>query len=392
MSNLPAKILVIDADYSVMGPVSTQLEKMKVEVFTAVDWQTAVYRFNKQFFKVVLAEMKFPELDALSIIQRWRRHEIAEKRTAGFIVMTSNPMTPEQAALTHEMGSIQVIQKPLSIGPLISHIQRAYKENISKDLVVKIKSDIKKQLEKNMDFTAAIKSVNDFKEPLGNEYYTLLTELFKVSGNIEGGLDFLMKIPDNKIEPLQKLNMLGEFNLKLGNLKAARKYYEDADRIAPQNMERITQMVDMYMQMDDPDEAVERQKDLLDFHPENPDIKFDLFKQLEENGYQDHATEFCREISTPKEVVKYFNNKGVVMAQTDSLEAAISEYERALNYYPDKNVNYLIHFNLALAYLKKKSPKDVPLAKQHLESCLKLNPDFEKGKNLLSKIEVSRAG
>ncbi|SMF07198.1 response regulator [Pseudobacteriovorax antillogorgiicola] len=392
MANLPPKILVVDADPTVTGPISDPLDKMGIEVFAASDLQTAMYRFNKQFFRVIFVELKFPELDGLSVIQKWRNHEIAEKQTAGFIVMTSAPLSKEQLALVNEMGKIQVVQKPLQVGPMITQIQRAYKLHVRYELALKIKKDITEKLEKDGDLKAAIKSVQEFKEPLSDEYYPLLLELYQLHDNYEEGIEVLRQIPNEKMDPLQRLNLMGKFNLKMGNLEDARKFYEEADQVAPKNMERITDMVDMYLQLKSPDKAVDKQRQILDLNPENRDIKFDLFKQLEDNGFADHAASFCQETSAPKEVVRYFNNKGVVMAQTDSIDVAIEEYKRAITYYPNNKDNYLIHFNIALAFLRKRDPKFLPQAKEHLSACLKLQPNFEKAKALLNKILDRQAG
>lgn len=391
MANLPTKIMIVDSDPTVAGPITDPLDKMGVEVFCATDLQTALYRFNKQFFRVIFVELKFPELDGLSVIQKWRNHEIKEKQTAGFILMTSSPLTKEQLALVNEMGKLQVVQKPLQMGPIITQIQRAYKLHVKHELSLKIKRDILDKLENDGLVEEAIKSANEFKEPLDDAYYPLITELYQQAEDFQGGVEVIQGAPKDAMDPLQRLNLLGKFNLKMGNAADAKRFFEEADKIAPKNMERITDMVDMYLQLKTPDKAVGKQKQIIDFNPENTEVKFDLFKQLEDSGFADHAASFCQETSAPKEVVKYFNNKGVVMAQTDSADVAIDEYKRALTYYPSNKHNYLIHFNIALAYLRKKDPSLFPEAKSHLDQCLKLRPDFEKGKALLARILEKQA-
>ena len=117
-------------------------------------------------------------------------------------------------------------------------------------------------------------------------------------------------------------------------------------------MTRVAQMMHLYLKMNLPEEAVKKQKQLLEFNPDKPEIKYDLFKVLEQYGFEKEAADFCQETTGPGEVVQFFNNKGVSLAKTEHPKKAISEYERALKYYPKNKKNYLIYYNLALAYLK----------------------------------------
>ena len=92
MSKMPSKILIIDSDAGIAGPINEPLDKMGIEVFSASDLQTALYRYNKQFFRVVFVQLNFDELDGLSLIQKFRCHQIDEKRRAGFVIMNSSPI------------------------------------------------------------------------------------------------------------------------------------------------------------------------------------------------------------------------------------------------------------------------------------------------------------
>jgi tetratricopeptide (TPR) repeat protein len=183
---------------------------------------------------------------------------------------------------------------------------------------------------------------------------------------------------------------MGKFYLKLGRLEDAQKAFEEADHLAPKNLERVTHMVDLYLKMQIPEQAIEKQKELIDFNPDRPEIKFDLFKQLEDHGFGEQAAAFCRDTTGPQEVVTYFNNKGVVLAQTDHVPEAISEYGRALSYYPKHKSVHAIHFNMALAILKTKNPKGVAQAIKHLETALELHPDYEKARQMLDKLRKTQ--
>ncbi|MFW7378562.1 MAG: response regulator [Oligoflexus sp.] len=386
MSNLPNKVLIVDSDPTIAGPLIEPMQKMGIELFVACDLDTALYRFNKQFFKVVFIELRFPKLDGLALIQKWRSHEVEEKRSAGFVLLTSAPPSKEQNALIKEVGRLAVVAKPLKPATMLTQMQKAYQQQVRYVLSYKIKKDIVERLDRDSNVKAAIEQVKEFKDALGDEYMPMLLELYQRSDSYNEALEFLKKIPPDSMDPLRRLNLLGKFSLKLGQLQEARQFFEEADSIAPKNMDRIKDMTQVYLELKIPEQAIEKQREIMSMSPESPDLKFDMFKQLEEHGFEEHAASFARDTSGPKEVIRYFNNKGVMMAQTKAPQEAIDEYQRALSYYPDNPDNYLIHFNIALALLRTRRVDQLAEAREHLDQCLSLRPDFEKARDLLGKL------
>ncbi len=75
-------------------------------------------------------------------------------------------------------------------------------------------------------------------------------------------------------------------------------------------------------------------KQQLALNPENKDIKFEIIKKLVAGNFENDAVDFIRKISTPKEVVRYFNNRGVELSKNGDVEGAIREYELALKFFP----------------------------------------------------------
>ncbi len=170
IDNLPPKFLIIDSDRTVLGPLIEPFAKLKVEIFAAHDLQTAMYRFNKQFFKVILVEQQFPELDGVSIIQRLRQHSIREKALASFVMITNNTgMTKEQLALLDELGQIQTVGKPLTWGPLTSIVQKAWRHAVKRDLIDKMRTDIMNEMNGDYEFTKLNQKLDDLKGALEDE-------------------------------------------------------------------------------------------------------------------------------------------------------------------------------------------------------------------------------
>lgn len=385
MAELPKKILFVDSDSSTASTLSSGLEKQQVELISASDLETAKYRFNSELFKVVMVDIKLQEVEGLALIQQWRLHEMEDKRNAGFILMASGALTAGQQALANEMKDILIVQKPVSYPQILSHLQKAFNGHHNVAIRKKAKAKLLNKLTVTGSLDLAIAEAKGQAEVLGTEYVPVLVDLYTQAKNYDAALHLVENASDQILNPLQKTNLSGKLYLLKGDTEKAKELLEKADELAPKNMDRVTEMVDLYLTCKEPDKAVGKQKELLAMRPEEPEYKFSMFKKLDENGYGAHAAEFCRETTGPKEVVRYFNNKGVLLAKTNSSEEALEEYRRALSYYPKNKDNHLIHFNMALAHYR--SGTNLEEAEKHLTSALDLKPDYDKAKSLLEKVQ-----
>jgi tetratricopeptide (TPR) repeat protein len=387
-NNLPNKVLIIDSDHSIAAPIASRLKQTGVEVIVATDLNSAQYRFNNEFFRVVLITLTFPEIDGLSLIQKWRDHEIKEKTLSSFVLLTASSLRPEQQSLLNELGGIFIHSKPLEFGSTIKVLQLAYGAFMKATNNNKIKEVIEDTLSKGfISPEQALTKIKSEQERLGDAYYELAFNVYTQLDHWEEALDFLSTIPQDKIDPLKKLNLMSKCFMKLGRWEEAKLALRSAEQQAPNHIERLQSLVDIYLNLKDPYNAIQRQKKVLDLTPDDEkDVKFDMFQKLEEHGFDEHAQKFCQETTEPGEVVKHFNNKGVMYAKDQDLDSAITDYKRAISYFPESRDNYLIYYNLALAFVKKKDPELMEKAKMHLETCLTLNPDYPKGEALLNKV------
>lgn len=388
-NDLPKKILIVDQDQNVANKILGPLDKMGVSVVVANDLHTAKYRFNKEFFRVVFVSSKFENHDALDLIQAWRNHEVVEKRYAGFIVLNQYEMQKEKKALMEELSGIRVLTKPLSLGETLTAIKGALQYCVSKENKEILYLKIYEPLEKGkLTAEQAISLTNKHKEHLGDSYYPLIVSLYESVNNLKAAIEILEKADGNSIDYLKLLNLKGEVHLKLGNHEAAKGCFVEADKIAPSNLNRIEKMVDVFLELQDPDSAVKKQKELLAMDIEDGSSKFDMFDKLESYGYSDQSIAFCREASNPAEVVKYFNNKGVMLSQSGRRGDAIAEYERAVIYFPKNKRNYLIHYNKALALVKTKEKANLKKALVEIDKALSFKSNFFKAYDLKDKIEA----
>lgn len=386
---VPNKVLMVDSDTTTGKRVEEQLGKLGIQLISAVDLNTAMYRFNSEFFRVALIDSSFRDLEPMTLIQKWRAHEVQEKRTCGFLVMTGDGTSKTSQALLEEIGGVETVKKPLNPATLFGLIVKAYGNHKTAEAKRKLSFDILTTLVAKGRFDDAIKAITMRRQDLGDEYYELATEIYEKAGKLDEAIKVAEKVPDGVMAPMRRVNMKARLYLKAGRMDESRKCFEEADKMAPNQIDRINDMAEMYMQMKLPDAAVARFKQLMKANPENPDYKFDVLQKLEDAGFPDHADNFCRETTAPKEVVRFYNNHGVILAKEEKLGEALKQYDMALRFFPKSKDNFRIYYNVALAQLKLKTPEAREKAIVALKKTLELNPEFDKAKETLTKLKVA---
>ncbi len=389
MSNLPNKILVVDDDPSIAQGLEDPLKRQNITLVSAPGLDTAFYHFNQQRFTVVLVELEFAPLSGLALIQKWRKHDDPEKRQTGFIVLAGSQRDAEDAALTRELGDIEIIPKPFTVIQLLPFLSRALARRDRAMALDEMRIKVGKIQKLDNGMEKAIGALRKELPNLGAQGLLLMCDVYEAGGSNEEALTLVERLLEKSENDVSLMNRKGRLLLKLGRFKDARIVMEKADKAAPQNLERIEAMSDMYLKLNEPDKSVSKMKDLLGLNPEQPDIKFSMFEKLNNAGFSSHAQSFCRETTEPGEVVRFYNNKGVALAKEGDRDAAISEYEKALQYFPNFKENYRILFNIGLAYTNVKTHEAYEKAAHSLRRCLELAPDFDKARNALATIEKS---
>ncbi len=385
--SFPKKILIVDDDPMVSGVLENQLQPFGSQLSKAVTLDNALYYFNTQRFDLVLIELEFAPLPGLALVQKWRQHEMEEKRTIPFIITTGLQRDAFDQNLLNEIGGMEFILKPFTAVQLFPVVQRALAKRIEIVKFEEVKKTTERMLAKTDDPDKAIALIKKNLSLLGIRGKRMLGDVYEKVERYEEGLPVVDEMLQGEPNDISLMNSKGRLLLKLGKFKEAAEHMEKADSLAPGNIERVNQMAMMYLKMKDPNMSIKKMKDLVKLNPENPDLKFDMFAKLHEHGFDKEAQAFCKETTGPQEVVRHYNNKGVVLSKTGNVDAALIEYERALQYYPAYKENYRIYFNIALARLAQKTPEGLELAESALKKCLELNPGFEKAQKTMEAVQ-----
>lgn len=384
--SMPGKILVIDDDPAFLNSLEQMFAKHQITVLKASDLDSALYLYNQNRFDVVLIELDFGPLPGLAFIQKWRQHDISEKRHTGFIVMASNQRTSGQEGLAKELDDIEIVAKPFKDIQILPVLAKAAATKQRLLTFAEFKDKIVTPYVKSGNTQKAIDKVQGMIAQIGDKGRKLLLDIYEGASRWQDTLDTALKMLETKQNDIGLNNTAGRMYMKLGKFTLAKPFIEKADQLAPQNIDRLTELATMYLKLKEPEKSVERFKELIKLNPEQPDYKFEAFKKLYDAGYDSHAIAFGKEVANPMEIVRHYNNKGVLLAKDGKLLEAIEEYGRALKFYPKFKENYRIYYNLALAHLQLKTSDDAKKAEVFLLKALELEPTYEKAKTALATL------
>lgn len=384
-NKLPNKILVVDNDEGILNGIENALKSQQITVVKSKTWQDAFFQYNHQKFELCVLCLELEGMIGTAIVQKWREHQMASKRNPAFIIMTGKQRTAGDENLIKEIEDIVILLKPIIQPSLLSAMVNATNLKELRETYSVFENQLD-ALIKAKKFDKAVLLAKEKLEHLGprGKFNTAIVHE-KVDNSIEA-LKMLQELLSHDPTNIKYHNEIGKIYLKQGNLEAARHSFEIADKAAPFNIKRVKEMADLYLQLKEPEKSIEKFKDMIKLNSEDTDLKFDLYDQLFKAGFKDHARSFCKETSTPKELIRHFNNKGVMSSKEEDYVTAIDEYTKATNLIPGNKELYRILFNMAIAHMNLKTPEHLKRAHALLAESLKLEPTFDKAQE---KIKIT---
>jgi DNA-binding response OmpR family regulator/Flp pilus assembly protein TadD len=395
---LPRRVLIVEDDPMIVRQLSNFLERNKIAISTAVDLSTALYQLKTQPVEAALISVEFKQLPGLAVAQKIRLLKADLKSGMGIVMMRgAREMKKEESSLYNELGNMESIAKPFEPVQILAYLARALRTFRSHVAYEELNGKIIQFYRGTGDLAKAIDVVKKKMAEIGDRGIDLLMSLYEEAGDAESLLTLTSKVmerPDRK-EDIRLINRRGHALMKLGRFEEARNFLELADTLAPSNIARMSEMADMYLAVNEPEKSLKVSEKLLDLNPEEADMKFNVMGNLMQKGHVELARQLCQRTASPQEIVRHYNNKGVLLAKESKQSEALLLYNQALSFYPEHPENYRILFNIALAHINHKQGEYVKDARAALDHCLSLNPGFEKAKALrdkLSKPATASAG
>ena len=120
-----SNILIIDDNLDMADGLGMILEDEGYPVTLAYKGRDGIGAFNAGHFDVVLVDFKLPDMNGIAVLRALHEKDPQVK----VIVMTGYHVEQLLAEMIDD-GSVEVLRKPLEIGPVIKLLGRIQKENI----------------------------------------------------------------------------------------------------------------------------------------------------------------------------------------------------------------------------------------------------------------------
>lgn len=384
--NLPSKILVVDDDESVINQLEKLVSSYNVYIEKCPTLNKALYYFNQKLFDAAIIEMEFEELPGTVIAQKFRENENPIKRNTPLIISMGIKRNRSEAALITELGDVTLLSKPFSTGGVLKALTQAKQIGKNRARLEEVLNKVVKPLLMQGKLEKAIKISEQKLLPLGEKGMFETSLIMEEAKQYDMAINLLNELCVKYQSNMKYINALARLYTSLGDFAKAKIFYEKADKIAPENLNRLTEMAGLYLALKEPVKSVEKYTKLLSLNPEKPEMKFQVYQEIFDSGFEEHARDLCRSTSTPLELIRHFNNKGVLCSKQQKYEEAIAEYRKARDLIPLSKDLYKIIYNMAIANINLKKRENVEIAHELLEEVLELKPNFQKA---IEKIKMT---
>ena len=117
------KILVVDDERNITDVLATILRSLGYSVSAASDGEEALNILKKEYYELVITDIKMPQMDGLSLLK-----EINKLKKDIIIIMLTGLATSDTAVEAMRSGAFDYIVKPFNIEKIIDVVARADKE------------------------------------------------------------------------------------------------------------------------------------------------------------------------------------------------------------------------------------------------------------------------
>jgi tetratricopeptide (TPR) repeat protein len=219
-------------------------------------------------------------------------------------------------------------------------------------------------------------------EPEHTEAHINLGGIYKAKGMMGEAIEHYRAALKSDPYSAETYIILGSAYLERGDADKAVEHFETALRLNPKNLAIAhNNLGAAYQSKDLFEKAVEHYRLAADLEPLDPTGYFNLGLIYQSRGLLDNAIQLYQiALKVAPNYAAAHGNLGFVYQSKGMIDKAIEHYRIAL----DQDTAYAeAHFNLGLVYFQK---GDTEKAREEFEAALKINPDYDKARESLEKI------
>ncbi|APJ02850.1 response regulator [Silvanigrella aquatica] len=381
-------IIVVDDDPDVLKQMDKILQKIgkkKYKCFPGADEALKEMESNPEPYDVVFVDVRMPVFSGIALVQYIKMHK--EKRIRDcFCVPLVGSIGKEDKAIISEFHFFETITKPVAEKDFIKRLEELEEQQKNPESDRNFQVDFKNSLiEKNFKHAEEILLPRLKKEPNSLRFLTLYAELLLRANDTTKAEDFLNKILKIDVNHIPALNLISKVYIKTNRFEEAMKALEKAKLLSPHNVERLLVMGEMNLGSGEADKAEENFKSVLKLNPTDDRATYGLGRALATQGKTEESKKLFATLQKGTELASFFNNKGVLLVKAGKYTEGVSLYKNAIKVLDLPEKEYLLLYNIALAYSKLGDRVNaISYAKKSVEKSPK---NYIKSKALLDKIE-----
>lgn len=337
----------------------------------------------RQQFEVFITRMEMPKMSGIVFIQKIRETGNYGAETHLFVC---DKISSDLLALIYELDLPYVLTKPFQKPVLVQKFQH----------LVQTENCLPPEEEK-------------FREARGAYF----NQIFEMALD---GVDQVLQLKPN----LEKAHILkGDVLIKMNEVAKAEAIFHDVMKINDKSITAAHRLATVAMLQNRPKDAAQLLNKMADLNPyhirilENAGVsclKADMLEdaqrhmtkltavdsknkvassvvaevQIKQGNYDDIVATLSKSHGE-KEIIQFLNNAGVKLSKDNDVEGALKMYKAAAIQLEGKTpLLYAIYYNMGIAYKRLNDKMNAAVC---YRKSLKLNPEFEKGKQALADLE-----
>ena len=212
-----------------------------------------------------------------------------------------------------------------------------------------------------------------------------MANLYIRKNQLDEASELITPIVTSDPQNLRAVNVLSRVLMKRGMWKQASSILSKADKLSPNNPERLILLGDAFYGNGDLDKSFEYYDKAVN-EDQGLSKKVVATKSeilVGEGNIERGALQIIQSGASEDEAASLFNNAAVTAVRNNRFDDAIRLYDLALKALQSINLKHAIYFNLGLCYMKKNHKS---LALESVTKALTLKPDYAKAQRVYESI------
>lgn len=344
------KVLVIDDDEVARNLIANHLQRMGVaEVVLKVDGEEGWEALTAQAFDFIVLDWKLPKLSGLAFFNRIRR--IPDYRMTPILVV-SGFLERNDFRLLQEFPATGLMEKPFTVVLFQNRVEDLLRESVwygqNVALVDTILQAVKHDPKKAEQLLKQVLKTAPNPVPLAVLAARCMIKASLLKG-AQAILESVLKIDDQCVIAM---NELGKVLHLMGDHKRALDMLRMANKLSPQNLQRLCLLGEVELNMKEPERARAYFQKVLDIDGLDSKAEAGLIIA----GNMESMLGSTDPMQVPKSFASLMNTMGITLVRNSQFAKGIEQYQAALAFLHAKEDSARVAFNLGLGFLRWGKP------------------------------------